>query len=231
MVGSCFFVTLFATFGQYLHKMFKKIGNFLLDAVFPTYCCGCGKFGDYLCEECVEKLHFFTLPIKLNLFPQYLDELTAAVDYAPPISQLIYTLKYHGVMGIGEYCGQLLYDSADFPSTEVVTAVPLHPKRRAQRGYNQAEIIAKKVSQLSGTPYYPLLKRKDNTTPQALLTDREKRLTHLRHAFLFIAQKIPASVLLIDDVSTTGTTLNECAKVLKENGVQKVFALTVAHGN
>src|SRR5258708_1209750 len=209
--------------------MLSKIGSFLLDAVFPQYCCACSRFGDFLCPKCLEKLYFFTMPIELHLEETYLDQLIAACSYEAPISQLIFAMKYKHVKPIGEYCGQLLYNSTYFPDTECVAAVPLHLQRQKQRGYNQAEVIARKLSQLTGIPYIPLLQRTKNSVAQATITDRVKRLSNLEEAFAYDGKSpTPSSVLLIDDVSTTGTTLNECAKILKQHGVREVVGLVVA---
>jgi competence protein ComFC len=215
----------------------KKIFSFLLNLIFPPFCCSCQKLGKFICDECYEDLHFLTLPIKLKLDPLYLDQTLAAVEYTPPITSLIYSLKYDSVKDISKYCAHLLYYSTFFPQTNYITAVPLSKKRQKLRGFNQGEEIAKELEILTHIPYKPFLYRIRDSPSQASLSSKAQRLTNLKNTFGFNLEVVKnisevtkiESVLIIDDVITTGTTLNECAKVLKENGVKKVIGLAVAH--
>jgi competence protein ComFC len=179
----------------------------------------------------MEKVEFSPLPLHLKLEPLYLEEVQAMANYTPPLSSAIQLMKYHPVRGIAHFLGDLLYDTTVFPNVQVITCVPLHFTRYQERGFNQAELIAKTFARRAHLPYLPLLKRKQKTTSQASLGQRSKRLTNL--AEIFMVKKVehrPHTILIIDDVVTTGTTLNECAKKLKEAGVEKVYGLTVAHG-
>ncbi len=173
------------------------------------------------------------MPVSINLDETYVDTLIAATVFEEPIKSLLHEFKYQSVKGIGQWCGRMLYETTNFPQADIITAVPLHPQRQRLRGFNQAEEVAKELSTLSKIPYLPLLKRTKHTEYQASISDRTQRLTHLQNCFEFIQPKQPigSTVLLIDDVTTTGTTLNECAKVLKQNGFTQVFGLVVAHGN
>lgn len=211
--------------------MFKKFS--LLDLVFPTFCCHCGKIGNYLCPKCYEKLEFTVLPIQTKLEPLYLDSLTAVLDFNETCKSLIHTLKYQSVKKIGNFCGQFLYGTADYPSVDLVIAVPLHPNRQRERGFNQAAVIAASFAKWAQLPFVPMLERKVFITNQASLTtdaDRQKNIAdnfQVLPTALALAHK---SVLIIDDVTTTGATLNECAKVLKNAGFSQVHGLTMAHG-
>ncbi len=215
----------------------------LLDFLFPKFCISCSRPFTYLCPKCYEQPDFFTLPIEPQLKDNQLDLLLSACVYKPPISNLVKELKYTGIKNIAKTCAQVLYYSVNIPNADIITAVPLHPKRQKQRGYNQAEEIAKHLSILLNIPYLPLLKRTKHTKNQASILDKEKRLSNLKDIFeidtgiktRFIAslttnnQQLTA--LIIDDITTTGTTLNECAKVLKQHGVKKAIGLTLAHGS
>lgn len=212
--------------------------NWLLDFVFPPFCVNCQKIGSLLCDCCYEKIEFFCQPLNLKIPDCQLDTLIAACQYRGPIKALIKALKYQSVLEAGKIGGQLLY-YCSWPPTDIdcLTAVPLHPQRQAQRGFNQAEIMAKTLAEKLDKPYLNLLTRKSNTPQQAKLKDKTARQTQLKDqiAFNHLAslknQKLEVdSVLLIDDVVTTGSTLNECAKVLKCNGVKKVYGLCLAHG-
>jgi len=142
-------------------------------------------------------------------------------------------MKYQSVRGIGQFLGKLLYDTTNFPLAECVTPIPLHKHRQSERGFNQAEEIARSFSFCSRIPYCPLLQKTKHTVNQASIADRQKRMLNMAELFRWSAPpnfKLPNSVLLIDDVMTTGATLNEAAKVLKLQGVKQVFGLVVAHG-
>ena len=204
--------------------------------LFPSFCCGCKTLGPYLCERCYEKLQFYPLPISidtLRLETVYLDQLIAAVEYEPTIGSLLHYLKYKHAREIGEYCGDLLYFSTFFPMTDFITATPLHPSRRSDRGYNQSEVIAQRLAKYTHVPYRIFLRRTKVTASQASLKEREKRLSNLANIFAFSHNPeliINKRILLIDDVCTTGTTLNECARILKKAGAKQVVGLVVAHG-
>jgi competence protein ComFC len=214
-----------------LSTFFKWLG----ETLFPTYCCYCYKLGRYLCWDCFERLEFLGAPHPLKLENSYLDSVIAAVRYQPPITTLLHMMKYDGIPSIAEYCGELLYETTFFELPDCITAVPLHPKRQWWRGFNQAEVIAKRVAEKCKVPYHSLLQRQSYTSAQATL-HRKDRIKNLNKAFdihfKLKKRKLPfKKVLIIDDVVTTGTTLNECAKILKEHGVEKVYGLVVAHGS
>lgn len=221
-----------------LPKVFQPISSLLLDFFFPSACCSCQKLGTYLCNNCYNAVQFFTLPIRLKLEPLFLDGLLAATQYRPPITSLIHLMKYSSVKDIAQFCGEMMYYTVNLPPTDLLTAVPLHHTRQSRRGFNQAEEVARTLSAFTSIPYLPLLQRTKNQAHQASITHRQKRLTNLRDAFELNPQsttKLPSlqskTILLIDDVATTGTTLNECAKVLKEAGAAKVYGLVIAHGS
>lgn len=206
----------------------------LIELVFPRFCVGCDRLFTFLCPNCYEQIDFLTLPIKPKVKPNYLDQLIACCNYKPPISNLIKELKYNHVKDIALTCAQLVYYAANIPQTDLITAVPLHPKRLKERGFNQAELIAKHLSTLTSTPYQNLLVRTKHTKNQASITDKEHRLANLHNIFsiqeTFKDNSDNKSVLVIDDVTTTGATLNECAKVLKQHHFGPVIGLTIAHG-
>jgi competence protein ComFC len=112
---------------------------------------------------------------------------------------------------------------------DLIAPVPLHSARQRERGFNQAEILAKWVSGHLAVPCRPVLERIYYTTTQTAF-DRAERMQNLRGAFRLRRNRDvrKLSVLLIDDVLTTGSTLSECARVLKESGASSVYAITAA---
>ncbi len=214
----------------------KSLWKILQELLFPRFCVGCSKPFTYLCQNCYEQIHFFTLPITLKLDDISLDQLLSCAHYGFPISNLIKEMKYSHVKGLATFAGQLIDYTMNLPTVDLITSVPLHPKRQKDRGFNQAEMMAQEVSRQQDIPYLNLLIRTRHTVNQASLHDKEKRLSNLKDIFE-LDQKIELqlikdkSIMIIDDVTTTGTTLNECAKVLKKYGAKTVIGVTLAHGS
>jgi ComF family protein len=120
-----------------------------------------------------------------------------------------------------------------FQVNPLLISVPLHPRRLNWRGFNQSELFAKNLADtFQMETASDVIERMVNTVPQADIKEREERLKNLNGIFgIFNKEKITGrEVLLIDDICTTGATLNECAKVLKANGATKVTSLVVARG-
>ena len=221
--------------------MLKSLANFLLDLLFPKFCVSCSKFDTFFCEKCFKKVKTFKREIKLDLKANYLDKVFAAAYYEKPTDLLIHEMKYQGVKDIGITCARMMHFLLKIPKADLITFVPLHKKRLQERGFNQAEVIAQELSRLTKIPCQKLLIRTKHNKPQASISSRNKRLVSMKDVF-FPLQKwrgTPVktgevrfrSVLLIDDVCTTGTTLNECAKVLKESGFKKVIGVVLAHSD
>ncbi len=214
--------------------MRPSLSSTILDFFFPPFCAGCKKIGSFLCQRCYDQLQFYTLPIRLSLPSQHFDHLIAAVEYTFPMRELLQQLKYDCVRNIADFLGEFLYNTTYFPLTDLIIPVPLHIQRLHQRGFNQAAEIAKALSRQTNISYLPILQKTLPSMPQAQKNNRLDRLQNLENHFAlipetqqFVRQK---SILLIDDVSTTGTTLNECAKVLKAAGSREITCLVVAHG-
>lgn len=214
-----------------------KLASFLLDLFFPNFCLGCNRFDTLLCCNCYQKIQFLSLPVQLEIEPCYLDQVITMARYEKIVKKLIIKLKYQSLKKVGQLLGKMVVETTIFPQAELITAIPLSRKRLWQRGFNQAEVIARQISQQTGIKYLPLLIRTKHTSPQAKIKNKNKRLNHLRDCFKLNPQlnlninKIKSqSILLVDDVITTGSTLNTAAKTLKSVGFKKVHALTIAHG-
>jgi len=161
-----------------------------------------------------------------------------------PARSLVHTLKYHKGLYVIEDIQRLFTRSpglAQWLSSAVLVPVPLHPRRQRKRGYNQAELLAQALSQLTAKAepnnatrpqVTPLLRRVKNTDSQTR-HDKQTRLKNLKNAF---ALKARAEVspdtryIVIDDVFTTGATLNSCAKVLRRAGARHIDVVAFGHG-
>jgi len=151
--------------------------------------------------------------------------------YLPPLQDAIGLFKYRGKVSLATPLGRLMLGALPTSlEADVVIPVPLHPTRLREREFNQSLLLADQIAQYIGSPLsFTNLVRTTPSEPQSTLS-RKERLKNLRQAFavrrpLLIARK---RVLLIDDVFTTGTTVNECAKVLRKAGAETVFVLTLA---
>jgi ComF family protein len=152
------------------------------------------------------------------------------------VRDLIHRFKYGGQVWIGallsDFLSQGLEDSRlKGRSFDAVVPVPLHPLRKREREFNQAEILSRELARRSGLAFCEALERLRYTMTQTHF-DRRSRMQNLRHAF-GLRRKAPVQgkdLLLVDDVLTTGSTLDECARVLLAAGARSVRALTVARG-
>lgn len=123
-------------------------------------------------------------------------------------------------------------NTEELPNIDVILSVPLHKKKEQKRGYNQAYLITKELGRLLKTQEKShVLKRIKNTESQSLLP-KYKRQSNVKGAFLVVypSQIEGKNVLLVDDIITTGSTLNECSRILKEAGAKNVFVAVLATG-
>ncbi len=218
--------------------MWKEFCVFLLDCFFPSYCCVCKKNGQYLCHQCYANIPFLNSSLQIKITPLYIDEAWAVSSHHSPITSLLYQLKYRSIKGIGEYCGDLICYCLSLPKVHAVVTVPLHPKKLKHRGFNQAQVIGQRLAQNLGIPWYDLLSRKRDSRSQASGMNKSNRITNTENLYtinigvlkkLQAKNELPLEVLLVDDVITTGSTTNACAKVLKKFGVKRVIAVAVTY--
>lgn len=181
------------------------------------------KSPDFLCGECREKKRYFTKAIAVAVYEGTLSEAIHIFKYQKKQAMA----KHLNVM-ITDLLLQRLFDS------DIIIPVPLHKKRLNERGFNQSLLIAHYLSKRLCIPLsMDGLQRVRWTRPQIELS-RHERLKNVRGAFAVLAGLKPAHiikdkrVILVDDVYTTGATVNECAKVLKKAGASEVVVFTLA---
>lgn len=200
--------------------------------ITPPYCDKCGKilvesFSEIerpLCQECQTHKRYFYKARGVGIYEDVLRES-------------IHILKFEKKEGIHNQLGNLLVNYLKEQHQELISQidfiipVPLHRKRLRARGFNQAQLLSISIGNYFNLPLNLDLKRIRFTTPQMNL-DREERMQNIKGAFGIknhhsITRK---SILLIDDIFTTGATVNECSKVLIKAGAKQVFVLTLARG-
>lgn len=203
----------------------------LQDILFPRWCCGCNKYGVLLCEKCFSKLEFSTTT---ETKFKYLDAISSLVTFEPVSKALIHQLKYNSVKEIAKLCARLMFMYGSIPSTSLITSIPLHPIRQCHRGFNQAEEIARELALLHKRPYFTMLKRTRNSDNLASVADSTRRSKIIENQFELLVPLTQyaktTSVLIIDDVWTSGATLAEAAKILRQKQIGCVYGMTFAHG-
>ena len=228
------------------------------DVIFPPQCLGCGEIFHPLtrqvfCPVCKEKIKFITdnlcpvcgttfsdSPAKSHLCGNCMENKTyfscarAVVSYETIILNAIHQFKYGNNISVGALLASFMADfsfpDVDFTDYSLIIPVPLHIKRLRQRGFNQSLILAQALAKKWQIPVnFSLLKRHKFTLTQTGLNKTERK-QNIKGVFEVSNKKKIAgkNVILVDDVYTTGATINECAKTLIKAGAQKVTVLTLA---
>lgn len=198
----------------------------LLDSIAPIRCIVCDRGSLPLCFDCLEQVDFLWFE---QQGPKVLDSITCMARFAGPLVTYVHEMKFGPNRPCAEYGGELLFRHTNWVDATAVTCAPLSRWRKWERGFNQAELMARMFAQLSGLPFLPLLIKEKFTSPQAETKTREERLSRLAGSF-GVNQglgRMPKSVIVIDDVCTTGATLAECGATLRLAGVEEVHALTL----
>ncbi len=223
----------------------------LLDLIFPKRCAGCGKFGSYLCTRCQAKQprHWAKIcpvceksAIGGNTHPGCMTELsldgsTFVFEYKPPVSVLLKQLKYRFGREIlpilTSWTTAELKRIQGLPRRATFIPIPLHEYRYNWRGFNQAEELGREIASKMGWEFRnDILVRHRFTKPQTEVRREEKRLSNVRGIFSISPSvqvtQLPGNLVVFDDVWTTGATIKEAGKVLKEAGAKKVWGLAIA---
>jgi ComF family protein len=224
-----------------------KLGELALDFFFPKWCVGCGARGEFICLECSRRLARISGPVCPQCGrPQTNDKLcpacvswAAAIDgirapfrFEGTIRQAVYDLKYHNIRSLAKPLATLMHDYADAQNlrADALIPVPLHAKRLKDRGYNQSALLAREIGKLSSLPVMTdCLVRAKHTSPQAKTATVSERLKNVNEAFRCDYSAVKGlKLLLIDDVATSGATLNAAAAALKAGGAAEVWGLALA---
>lgn len=233
--------------GVFAMNLFQKILNW----VFPRFCLGCGREGLNICADCFGSLELEHEQVCPHCRRDndtgsfccdkcgrnyYFDQLIVALpyDHQGLLKKLIVSFKYKFVGEMGNILANILWEKLEFYKGEkpIVVPVPLDKNKLKKRGFNQAKVLADKL----GLEVWDCLGRKFNPQRQADLR-RAGRLKNLEGLFYLKAgydgsrtDLAGRNVILVDDVATTCTTLNECSKVLKTAGVKNICGLVLGRG-
>lgn len=210
----------------------------ILDVIFPSICISCKKRGPVLCLACILASPQAERESARWIFPLF--------DYRhPPMKKAIWFLKYRKKRNLAKVFAEVMYprileELSDLIKLNnfqepILIPIPLSRKRERERGFNQSLLLSQNLIRLDKNLNFKLeknilIKTKD-TKHQAQIKNKNERLKNLFNSFKIKNEKviIGKNIILIDDVTTTGATLNEAKKVLKEAGAKKIIAFTIAH--
>lgn len=211
-----------------------NFSKFLLDLFFPKFCLFCKKEGSFLCQDCKSTFPFFLSHLKKR--QGYLNDLYFALDYQDErVHFLIKKLKYPPFLKeLAQELASFVLEHLEIVENKnrfsdfLVVPIPLEKERQRWRAFNQSEEIAKEIASFFHLPLEnKLLIRIKKTLPQVEL-NKEERRKNLKDAF-FVSRRIDGlKILLVDDVYTSGATMQEAARVLKENGARTVIGIVLA---
>ena len=225
--------------------MLSRLTKSAIDLIFPIHCSGCGREGGIICGQCADGLERLTPPYCRICaapgvggvcrwclqFPRGFDSLRSPFRFEGAVREAVHALKYRGVRVAAGTLAALMADYLDRNpvAADVLIPPPLHSRRLRSRGYNQSALLALQLGKSLGLPVREdLLIRVTNARPQVEARTQEERRNNVANNFACDADATGLTALLIDDVATTGSTLSECARALKNAGAAKVCALTLA---
>lgn len=229
-----------------------KMKEALLDILFPPVCLHCIKNlsrkekSIRLCDACIAEISVHTTLFCANCRARLPENkkichrdtsyiLAAAVNYDGPVKDLVHQLKYRRWTSLINLIRPLMNDYIKNLALSVdgyaVVPIPLHPDRRQERGFNQAELIGSVISEALGLPMRTdLLTRVKKTKAQAELKDYKDRSSNMADAFQAAQNDAlrDKNIILVDDVYTSGATIDDAVRALRKAGVKKIIAFTFA---
>jgi ComF family protein len=223
-----------------LNKIFSKI----LTLFFPNHCLICNKLtsNKYFCKDCKEPEQ-----IKVKLCPNcgsplkhcsckfyfyYFDKIITCFEKANEAETAFYSFKFGQNLSGASYFGEIMAErvSKAFKGAKIdyITSVPMHSHQKLSRGYNQSELLARKIAKINHLKYKSLLIKPKATPIQHKTSSIAERFDNVRDTYKIKNDRIVKNktILLVDDIMTTGATISECARQLKLSGCERVYAVS-----
>ena len=247
-----------------IKSFLNKIKKSILDILLPIECLGCGKEDEWLCKECFKKIKLkdndecpackrWSMYGKVHegcKDETYLNGLIVAVGFKEKIIQdMVHGLKYGLAKKLASPLSDLLINKIKkldekegylneihllFDTNLILVPIPLHGRRLRWRGFNQAELLARRVAEKFNLVMRPYVLKRVRHKEAQIKLKRDQRLENIKDVFRVSDEwrdKLKSTkVLLVDDVTTSGATLNECAGELKKCGVEEVWGIVLARG-
>jgi len=233
-------------------RQVSDLSDSLVNFLLPPVCAGCGKVGALVCSECRGQVQWVREPICLSCgkpgdvlvglcnncyrHPPSTRQIRAATLHVNPVRRILHLMKYQGYFALADPLATIMFQAWPRWQTQIdiVIPVPLHTERKRKRGYNQAELLVKSMGKKTNWDIVPeALIRRKRTTPQVGLTINQRQ-RNVRGAFTadesIVSEK---RILLVDDVCTTGATIDSAATELLEAGAFSVdaYCLTTVSGS
>ncbi|RPJ63192.1 MAG: ComF family protein [Dehalococcoidia bacterium] len=228
-------------------RWLRQLQNEVIDLFFPRECIGCGKIDDFICIQCAKKLSRLVPPLCPKCGKpeasghlcyecwgksSNIDNVYSVFVFDGTMRKAVHSLKYHNLRAIAGCLGKYMasYYVANNLNGNILVPVPLHENRVRERGYNQSILLAREISRIVEIPVdAKLIKRTRDCISQARTKNVEERRRNMENAFSPISDMISGmEIILIDDVCTSGATLEACATVLKKAGASRVTGFTLA---
>jgi len=208
----------------------------IINSIFPPRCISCDgllrevEFSNPICPACNSHINW----LRSDFFNPELESVSfvsarSLAAFDGPWRDVVHNLKYNKRLDLVGPLAGLLGRNIDY-EYDLITAVPLHKKRLRHRGYNQSALLARRLARRAGINFTPNLLVRWADSPQQVGLSSAERLKNVRGAFLCGRPDDVRGrdILIVDDVMTTGATVNECAKALKNSGAARVDVLTLA---
>ena len=225
----------------------RQLQNEVIDFFFPRECIGCGKVGDFICVQCSKKLSRLNPPFCLRCGKpessgtfchecwgksNSLDSIRSVFVFDGILREAVLSFKYRNLRAIANCLGEFMasYYKVNSLSGDILVPVPLNEKRIRDRGYNQSGLLAREISMSIGVPVSEkVIRRTRDCQPQARTKNVDERRRNMENAFSHIGDGVSGmDVVIIDDVCTSGATLEACAFALKSAGAKRVTGFTLA---
>ncbi len=236
-----------------ISSVVDKLWLSLVELLFPLKCVGCGHYGEMLCSNCQKQV----VPLltqtcigctrvvaagytSVSCQRSYrADRLVCLYPYRGWLRTLLLQFKYRDGTAVKSVLAKLLVDASEqlslyLPSGALLLPIPLHSARLKQRGFNQAAVIATELGAIFGCKVREdLLRRVRPTSPQRKLNHRADKVANVKGAFAYTGQQtelLGRLCVVVDDIYTSGATVKEAVKVLKQAGAEQVWVLCLARG-
>ena len=213
----------------------NKIFDYILSLIYPPKCVFCGKVIDKsdICSECEKTLPYTKGDSVYQKF-LFVDKCISPLYYKDYVRRAVLRFKFSGCSCYSRRLGAIMSECAennlDCGSIDMISCIPLSKKRLHDRGYNQAELLAREISKAVDVKFVPTLKKIKNNTAQATIKDEKLRAKNVVGVYTVTDPETVKGkyILLVDDVVTTGSTVSECARMLKKAGAKAVYCITLA---
>ena len=227
------------------YKIYKLLWTGI-DWLFPPICGGCQKPGVRWCSGCQSKTVVLEPPLCMKCgsvvrvpgicgacrkSPPHFSALSSWAEFSGPLRNALHRLKYQNDLALGETFSKFLIQRLLDLEWEVdlVVPVPLAAGRQAERGYNQASMLARPLALASGIEYQPGALLKVRETPSQVGLSIDQRKVNVQNAFSGrTALTAGKRILIVDDICTSGATVDACSEALIQSGAKEIFALTLA---